>query len=83
MPPKWALGYQQCRWSYETAERVSEVCCRRSVHVRNIWCLHSNCLLSLLKLHFPRRLILPTNAYSGSSDIPGEKDSMRCGLDGY
>jgi hypothetical protein len=25
MPPKWALGYQQCRWSYLTAERVSEV----------------------------------------------------------
>jgi alpha-glucosidase len=25
MPPKWALGYQQCRWSYLTAARVSEV----------------------------------------------------------
>lgn len=25
MPPKWALGYQQCRWSYETADRVLEV----------------------------------------------------------
>ncbi|KAL6042271.1 Glycosyl hydrolase [Balamuthia mandrillaris] len=22
MPPKWALGYQQCRWSYEPDERV-------------------------------------------------------------
>ena len=27
MPPKWALGYQQCRWSYLTAARVSEVRC--------------------------------------------------------
>lgn len=27
MPPKWAIGYQQCRWSYETAARVSEVYC--------------------------------------------------------
>ncbi|KAG0578554.1 hypothetical protein KC19_4G032600 [Ceratodon purpureus] len=25
MPPKWALGYQQCRWSYMSADRVSEV----------------------------------------------------------
>ncbi|XP_050232019.1 uncharacterized protein LOC126680835 isoform X2 [Mercurialis annua] len=25
MPPKWALGYQQCRWSYDSAKRVSEV----------------------------------------------------------
>jgi alpha-glucosidase len=25
MPPRWALGYHQCRWSYETAERVREI----------------------------------------------------------
>jgi len=25
MPPRWALGYQQCRYSYETADRVREV----------------------------------------------------------
>ncbi len=25
MPPKWALGYHQCRWSYEPAARVVEV----------------------------------------------------------
>ncbi|MBS0197342.1 MAG: alpha-glucosidase [Planctomycetes bacterium] len=25
MPPKWALGYQQCRWSYEPEGRVREV----------------------------------------------------------
>jgi len=25
MPPKWALGYHQCRWSYLTAKRVAEV----------------------------------------------------------
>ncbi|XP_024399119.1 uncharacterized protein [Physcomitrium patens] len=25
LPPKWALGYQQCRWSYETAEKVSKI----------------------------------------------------------
>ncbi|KAG6541415.1 hypothetical protein Mapa_017193 [Marchantia paleacea] len=25
MPPKWTLGYQQCRWSYETADRVAEI----------------------------------------------------------
>ncbi len=24
-PPMWALGFQQCRWSYETADRVREV----------------------------------------------------------
>ena len=24
-PPMWALGYQQCRWSYPTAARVEEV----------------------------------------------------------
>lgn len=23
--PKWAFGYQQCRWSYETADQVREV----------------------------------------------------------
>lgn len=25
LPPRWGLGYQQCRYSYETAERVREV----------------------------------------------------------
>lgn len=25
MPPKWALGYQQCRWSYDSAQKVMEV----------------------------------------------------------
>lgn len=25
MPPMWALGYQQCRYSYETARRTEEV----------------------------------------------------------
>ncbi|CAM8883103.1 unnamed protein product [Rhodiola kirilowii] len=25
MPPKWSLGYQQCRWSYESEARVLEV----------------------------------------------------------
>lgn len=25
LPPLWALGYQQCRWSYETAQRVQTI----------------------------------------------------------
>ena len=25
LPPRWGLGYQQCRYSYETRERVEEV----------------------------------------------------------
>ncbi len=25
MPPKWALGYHQCRWSYESAEVVRHI----------------------------------------------------------
>lgn len=25
MPPRWALGYQQCRWSYEPDARVREI----------------------------------------------------------
>lgn len=25
MPPKWSLGYQQCRWSYLSDARVREV----------------------------------------------------------
>ena len=25
MPPRWALGYQQCRYSYETQKRVAEI----------------------------------------------------------
>ncbi|KAM7264679.1 hypothetical protein ACFE04_002362 [Oxalis oulophora] len=25
MPPKWSLGYQQCRWSYDSDKRVLEV----------------------------------------------------------
>eukprot|EP00252_Welwitschia_mirabilis_P011944 TRINITY_DN2656_c0_g1_i2.p1 TRINITY_DN2656_c0_g1~~TRINITY_DN2656_c0_g1_i2.p1 ORF type:complete len:985 (-),score=212.67 TRINITY_DN2656_c0_g1_i2:79-3033(-) len=25
MPPKWALGYHQCRWSYDSDKRVIEV----------------------------------------------------------
>lgn len=26
MPPKWSLGYHQCRWSYASDKRVLEVC---------------------------------------------------------
>lgn len=25
MPPQWALGYQQCRWSYESEEKAREI----------------------------------------------------------
>lgn len=25
MPPLWALGYQQCRWSYESAKRARDI----------------------------------------------------------
>ncbi|KAF3447894.1 hypothetical protein FNV43_RR08601 [Rhamnella rubrinervis] len=25
MPPKWSLGYQQCRWSYDSEKRVLEI----------------------------------------------------------
>ncbi|KAB2093395.1 hypothetical protein ES319_A02G092400v1 [Gossypium barbadense] len=25
MPPKWSLGYHQCRWSYDSQERVLEI----------------------------------------------------------
>lgn len=25
MPPKWSLGYHQCRWSYLSDQRVLEV----------------------------------------------------------
>ncbi|HET9920757.1 MAG TPA: TIM-barrel domain-containing protein [Ktedonobacteraceae bacterium] len=25
MPPRWSIGYQQCRWGYRTQERVAEV----------------------------------------------------------
>ncbi|KAM4124060.1 hypothetical protein ACB094_01G203900 [Castanea mollissima] len=25
MPPKWSLGYQQCRWSYDSDKRVLEI----------------------------------------------------------
>lgn len=25
VPPKWGFGYQQCRWSYKTAEEIKEI----------------------------------------------------------
>jgi len=40
MPPLWALGYHQCRWSYETAARVREVAAefrKRSIPCDAIW----------------------------------------------
>lgn len=36
MPPLWALGYHQCRWSYESAGRVLEVA--REFRERRIPC---------------------------------------------
>ncbi len=36
MPPLWALGYQQCRWSYEPDEQVREVA--REFRTRRIPC---------------------------------------------
>ncbi|MCB9846217.1 MAG: DUF5110 domain-containing protein [Phycisphaeraceae bacterium] len=36
MPPRWALGYHQCRYSYMTAERVLEV--GREFRARRIPC---------------------------------------------
>lgn len=40
MPPKWALGYQQCRWSYEPEARVRHVAAefrRRRLPCDCIW----------------------------------------------
>lgn len=36
LPPLWALGYQQCRWSYPTAKRVREIA--REFRDRDIPC---------------------------------------------
>jgi alpha-glucosidase len=36
LPPKWALGYQQCRYSYETRQRVEEIA--RNFRQREIPC---------------------------------------------
>lgn len=36
MPPKWALGYQQCRWSYYPENKVKEVA--EGFRSRNIPC---------------------------------------------
>lgn len=36
LPPKWAFGYHQCRWSYLTAERAREVA--KEFRKRNIPC---------------------------------------------
>lgn len=32
LPPRWALGYQQCRFSYESAKRVREIAKRLREH---------------------------------------------------
>jgi alpha-glucosidase len=40
MPPRWALGYHQCRWSYDSAKRVMEVAHgfrKRSIPCDAIW----------------------------------------------
>lgn len=36
MPPKWALGYQQCRWSYEPEAKIREL--MREFRERKIPC---------------------------------------------
>ena len=36
LPPRWALGYQQCRWSYPTETRVREIA--GGFRTRNIPC---------------------------------------------
>ena len=36
LPPRWALGYHQCRWSYEPASRVREIA--REFRARRIPC---------------------------------------------
>jgi len=36
LPPRWALGFQQCRYSYETAKRVTAVA--REFRRRNLPC---------------------------------------------
>jgi alpha-glucosidase len=34
VPPKWGFGYQQCRWSYETADEIREVARKmRAAHI--------------------------------------------------
>ncbi|KAM7490938.1 hypothetical protein LguiA_033859 [Lonicera macranthoides] len=36
MPPKWSLGYQQCRWSYDSDARVREIA--KTFHEKGIPC---------------------------------------------
>src|SRR4029079_14688947 len=40
LPPRWALGYHQCRWSYEPASRVLELATefrRRQIPCDCVW----------------------------------------------
>src|SRR5262249_24607179 len=40
MPPRWALGYHQCRWSYQPASRVvklAEEFRRRGIPCDGLW----------------------------------------------
>ncbi len=36
MPPRWALGFQQCRWSYMSAEEIMDLA--RNFRKRKIPC---------------------------------------------
>lgn len=53
MPPKWALGYHQCRWSYDSADRVLEV-------GRNVAFICTE--ICLLRDNWSQRLILKTRS---------------------
>lgn len=62
MPPKWALGYHQCRWSYASDERVLEV------HPFNLFHFMIYSLLFLLYCHPPTARVCMLIFYASSSN---------------
>lgn len=51
MPPKWSLGYHQCRWSYDSDQKVLKVHCFLN-NVRHIRLTSIPSMVSLEKYGF-------------------------------
>ena len=62
MPPKWSLGYHQCRWSYDSSEKVLKVFLVRVYFIFHMHCFSVDKTRKQQFVPLVRRSLLEANS---------------------
>ncbi|KAH7576456.1 hypothetical protein JRO89_XS01G0069400 [Xanthoceras sorbifolium] len=80
MPPKWSLGYHQCRWSYDSAKKVLEI--GRTFREKGIPCdviwMDIDYMDGFRCFTFDKACKSPTNWFIASSKLTFAQSGIPC-----